>query len=252
MKRAAMISWLMLATPALAVTPLGGAVHSAAKVVVADATDQTSESDGADGLPGMLATAAFASVNDAGTTISVFSSMRAVWDTATRGQAQMQWGWDARNAASFNPTLVETRPPGMVSWTYRFTTGSGPSRFQARWTLDVQGNDTLGLQGVYGDGGLPFTVTPFRTAPESDTGSFSIALAPNQSYALEFFNFGNLNRSDRGLDSLTSAQFQVDWEITSATGIPEPQSWAVMIAGFGLVGAASRLARRKDGARGRI
>lgn len=252
MKYAAMFSFLLLSAPALAITPQGGAVHTSAKVVVGSATDQNSESDTADGLPGMLASASIATLNDGAAAISAFSSLRATWTSATSGRADMQWGWDARNIASSNPTLVETIPPDMASWSYRFTTGAAPSRFQARWTLETSGVDTLGIQGVYGDGGLPFAVTPFRTAPQSDSGSFSIALAPNQYYALEFFNFGNLKRDDRGLDSLTSARFLLDWEITSATGIPEPQSWAMMIAGFGLVGAASRLARRKDGARGRI
>ncbi|MEN9931465.1 MAG: hypothetical protein RIS17_38 [Pseudomonadota bacterium] len=252
MKFAATISFLMLATPALAVTAQGGAVHSAARVVVGGATDQTHESDTAVGLPGLLASAAFVTLNDAGSTISVFSSMRATWTSATRGQAEMQWGWDARNAASLSPTLVETIPPDMASWSYRFTTGSTPGRFQARWTLETAGDDTLGIQGVYGDGGLPFTVTPFRTAPESDTGMLSVDLAPNQSYALEFFNYGNLERDDRGLDSFASARFLLDWEITTATGVPEPQSWAMMIAGFGLVGAASRRKQRNYGARGRI
>lgn len=252
MKHAATISFLMLAAPASAITAQGGAVHSATRVVVGGAVDLGRESDEADGLPGLLASAASATVNDGGNRISAFSSVRATWFSETRGRAEMHWGWDARNAASLNPTLVETIPPNMANWIYRFTTGSGPSRFEARWTLDTIGNDTLGLQGVYGAGGLPFTVTPFRTAPQTDAGNVSVALAPNQSYALEFFNFGNLNRSDRGLDSLTSARFLMEWEITSATGVPEPEGWILMIAGFGLVGAAARSRQRKDGARGRI
>ena len=33
--------------------------------------------------------------------------------------------------------------------------------------------------------------------------------------------------------------------ITAALGVPEPQSWAMLIAGFGLTGAAMRRRRAK-------
>lgn len=252
MRHAALALVLMFATPAAAVTPDGGAVSSTARITVGPTTEQQNESDLADGLPGTLASQASVRLADGDGQISVFSSMRATWASATRGQTEMQWGWDARNPTSVNPTLVETVPPGLASWSYRFTTGATVSRFVARWSLDVTGDDTLGIQGVYGSGALPFTVTPFRTAPQDDAGSFTVVLAPNQFYSLDFYNFGNLGRADRGLDSVAAGRFLLDWEIAPGNEVPEPQGWAMMIAGFGLVGAASRRARQQNGARGRI
>jgi hypothetical protein len=55
------------------------------------------------------------------------------------------------------------------------------------------------------------------------------------------FNFGNVSaRSDVDIDGSASAF--ITWRIAGGI-IPEPSTWAMLIAGFGLVGAAARRRR---------
>ena len=235
---------LLLAAPAFAITANSAAVGSAGQVTVGSVVSSDADADTGLGAPAALASASSASLNDGQAVLTAYSSVRATWASATQGSVSMNWGWDANNPGSTGFTEVDTRTASNKNWTYDFTTGAGASSFNARWTLDASSGNTFGIQGVYGSGGLPFFVTPSMTAPVDDSGSFSVGLNPNTTYSLTFFNFGNVSVNSGGLNSTASALFTMDWDITS-TAVPEPQSWAMLISGFGLIGAGMRQRRRQ-------
>ncbi len=73
--------------------------------------------------------------------------------------------------------------------------------------------------------------TPFTTNWKFFSTSFT---ASTNLTAISFFNGTPIGDSAAGLDSVN----------LSVSGIPEPASWALMIFGFGLVGARMRFRRR--------
>jgi hypothetical protein len=148
---------------------------------------------------------------------------------------------------------VSTRNAPNKNWEYVFTTGASAGTFTGNWSLTVTGAYTTGLNGIYSfDGQSPFNITPDVLIPTSGSGSFSVALAPNTTYAFSFTNFGSASGFTNGLFAGdASASFVFDWTIEGGTGgggggtaVPEPASWAMLIAGFGLVGATARRRRR--------
>jgi hypothetical protein len=233
----------MAATPALAVTANGGSVNSRARVTLDASSITNTDADSGPGAPASLSSSANAGQLDeaSDTIVSAFSNTNATWASATQGSVSMAWGWDARNGGETD-TAVSTVLAGSRDWTYDFTTGAESGSFNANWTLVVGGSTgSFGLQGVYGDGSTPFNVSPSTVSPISGSGSFSVLLAPNTAYSFSIWNNGNLSSATSGLNSETNGLFTMDWNIETRNGvIPEPQSWAMMIAGFGLVGAAMR------------
>jgi hypothetical protein len=241
MKYLVVAAALLASVPALAITATGGTVNSAASVSVDTVTDSKALSDSAVGLPMVLASGRQASVNDANGEITAFSSIGARWDSATKGDALLSWGWNAANASGNSSIGLSTQNAPNANWSYSFTTGANAATFNADWTLTTSGN-TFGMQGIYSlDSSLPFNITPFILAPGNAAGSFSQALAANTAYTLTFTNFGNLTSASAANVGLVS--FQFDWEIVESGGVPEPTSWAMLIAGFGLVGATARRRR---------
>ncbi|WP_310476620.1 PEPxxWA-CTERM sorting domain-containing protein [Sandarakinorhabdus sp.] len=243
MRNLILIAALLASTPALAITANSGTVNAGAQVTVGTAVNSNSDTDTGPGAPASLNASASASLTDDQALVSASNSIVATWASATQGNANMGWGWNAVNPGSTSATEVNTNL-APTNWEYNFTTGANAATFNGRWTLNVgfEIGSTFGIQGVYGSGGLPFNVTPFLIEPVNGTGSFSVALNPNTSYTFGFFNFGNLSNTGGGLNSNAFANFDLDWNITER-GVPEPSSWAMLIAGFGLVGAAARRRR---------
>lgn len=71
--------------------------------------------------------------------------------------------------------------------------------------------------------------------------------AAGQSFAMSgttgnLWIIGAATAGDKYIDSFKLAQ------ITAVTAVPEPATWAMMLVGFGMVGAAARYRRRKTGA----
>ena len=112
----------------------------------------------------------------------------------------------------------------------------------------------LEASGITGPDGVPvwaFMSVDFLGSGSANLGSFNLANGENKfriyGDAGEVFSRVNFNLFDansmtanaRGLDGIK----QVDLILGPGAPIPEPASWAMMIAGFGLIGAAMR--RRK-------
>jgi PEP-CTERM motif len=247
MRKMLVLAALLASAPSLAaITANSGTVNAGSAVTIGTANDNDSDTDTAAGLPALLSATATSTLLDANAqaTVTAFTSSIATWTSATQGTASMSWGWAALNSGSTSPTLVETNTAS-PNWEYSFSTGAGGGAFKGNWTLVASATvgSTFGLQGVYGTDDSPSNVTPFLLSPVDDTGSFNIALAPNTSYVFGFRNFGNLSDANGGLNSAASANFTLDWTISEGGAVPEPASWAMLITGFGLVGATARRRR---------
>lgn len=228
---------LLAASPALAVTAIGGGVATGTNVEVDNLSDNDQMISSFAGVPGPLAAISLSQVTFQGITTTASSYVFANWASANSGLIDFQWGWEAPGPAGVR-TVVETNRVA-EGWSYSFTTGANSARFNANWVTRVNDGSTFGLQGLYGVGGLPFNVTPFSLAPTAGSGSFFVDLAANTTYNFGIFNFGNLS-SGNGLDSTVFSRVLLDWNIREQAGIPEPSAWVMMIAGFGLIGGLMR------------
>ena len=238
-----LLAALLASTPAFAITANGGTVNTGARVQVNNTTVSDPQSSTAAGLPTTLSSSSTASFSFQDSSASAASSIRANWASATQGSAALDWGWAATNPGGVTINSVNTLNAPNKNWEYNFTTGASAGTFTGKWSLAVSGGNTFGIQGVYSyDGNSPFNITPFNLAPTSGSGSFSVALAPNTTYEFSFTNYGNLG----GYNGDASASFAFDWTIDGGGGVvPEPASWAMLITGFGLVGAGMRRRRHQ-------
>lgn len=102
--------------------------------------------------------------------------------------------------------------------------------------------------GVLGNGAQTIFATAFADGGNSVLGNISATRTANNNLST---TFGRYSFSFVGASSRTRLSFNVDPATDSVDGIldnvsltvPEPAAWAMMIAGFGLVGAAQRRRR---------
>lgn len=229
-----------IASPSMATVFNNGAVSAGAKVLLGAATDGSSTGPSNTVAPGTIASTSSGSLNDGnGNSVAASHSVQATWASADAGTIDVQWGW--QSATSGVTTEINTNVT-TADWTYNFT-ATGNGFFSGNYRVAGQG-DTFGLQPIYGSGDVPFGPYGGDVNNPTGSGSFSIGLVNGQTYNMLFYNFGNIS-SDGGLTVDGSARATIDWKIAynNVGGVPEPTSWAMLITGFGLVGAAARRRR---------
>ncbi|MGL4542425.1 MAG: PEPxxWA-CTERM sorting domain-containing protein, partial [Polymorphobacter sp.] len=153
--------------------------------------------------------------------------------SATAGTVQMiDFGWDFTGGAIGHAEVNQG-----TNWEYYFTPASNAV---LTWNYNVWGTgNVFGLWGfqLYVDGvGYGATTDPYD--PNSN-GTFTINLAGGQGHYLSLATNANI---DAGGDPSGYMHGHFDWAIAGAT-VPEPASWALLIAGFGMIGGALRARR---------
>jgi hypothetical protein len=243
------LAGLALAAPALAITPVGGAVNTRASVLLIvpgePAPSEVTDGDTADGLPATLQGRSRAGVFATPASPfdhAAFSSVTATWNSATSGTVDMNWGWFAYDIQLDDTvyvfdTLVPQSPDGKYrSWSYDLVTGPGGALFTLNYQVRAF-EDTIGLNNVFGNGVLKDLVFDAGT---TGSGSFSVALGRNRATNLSLYSLGNLGSSGR-FPFTGQTEVSLSWTLTSLPAvIPEPATWAMLITGFGITGAALR------------
>lgn len=229
-----------VASPSMATVFNNGTVSAGARVVLGDAIDSFSTGPSNGVVGGSAGSTSFGTLNDGnGNSVSASHSVGAFWASADAGTIDIQWGWQSATSGVF--TAMNTNVT-TADWTYNFT-ATGNGTFSGNYRVTGQG-DTFGLQPIYGANDFPFGPYGGDVSNPTGSGNFSIGLVNGQTYDMRFFNFGNLS-SAGGVTADGSARAIIDWKIAydNVGGVPEPTSWAMLITGFGLVGAAARRRR---------
>jgi hypothetical protein len=128
--------------------------------------------------------------------------------------------------------------PGLVTTTYAAGSNLLSGSFVGG---SFAGSGTSGssfASGPVSGGSISFTsdFLDFTGSTVFDRSQSLTAVTPN-------FAIG-ANGSLSGFRAVAGGQFSADPEPIITTMVPEPESWALLIAGFGLVGAAARRRRR--------
>lgn len=234
---------LVSASPAAATTFLLGYVQVGVDATIGtETTAEQSYSQLLAPAPVQVGNSAQAFATEGATNYEITSSAStsATWYSAEAGNVLMQWSWRFETAGLDAFVRAQTN---LVSpnWYYQFT-ASGDGMFTGYYNVSASGQK-FGLGPIYGTDDLAFGPYGGDVFDPEGSGNFSFALVNGQTYSIGLRNNGNIN-SGSGFDAFGSASATVSWNIEYTEAVPEPASWAMLIAGFGLVGAASRRQRR--------
>lgn len=247
----------VLSGPASATTPIAGSVDAAADVTIGvdnrveDVKNQTASWSGA---PQDLAASVHVNVSRNGDVVDAVSSDTAKWVSADQGSLSFNDSWslsledpsNLNETAGFNP-----HPYPLKDWTYTFTADqAGFITFD--YNVYSEG-DMLGIGGIglrwRRVGAVPqfafltSNILIDKNGSDTESGSYSVALVAGATYSFFLEKESNIGMGG-GVGSRSAlTRGEIDWHIT---GVPEPTTWAFMILGFGLVGAAQRRARNLE------
>jgi hypothetical protein len=141
--------------------------------------------------------------------------------------------------------LLTERPVGRDSALYDFTFRSSSSDFQSALVFfNLNGGIRYGC-GVHANAGCTLHAAGQTLTLTGLSNGIEGSFAWSGNAALDNFPLEisiGIRMEPKALDSFQSS-------IRLVSAIPEPASWAMMLAGFGLLGAASRRSRRTEAQR---
>jgi len=242
-----------LAQPAAAAVALNGEMNAVANAYAnGGATVTSSDHQSWSGAPATLNTSVFAQANggvyrDHNERVSAFGDAQGDWASANAGSvAFTDYGWtfDIHNPNFPNGADLDAGRPGNgADWSYTFkATGDGSFTM----AYDVAGfGDTFGLFGwqiAFSGGGSGGPDLNDHFDDPTASGVFSAAIQSGQTYTVSLYGNPNISAfGQRQIDGSMDGKF--DWSIAERGGAPEPASWALMLVGFGGLGASLRRRR---------
>lgn len=250
---ALVISALLVGGPAQAAvaTPVSGAMSLSARASLGPVIDTELSTDSWAGSPADLAVAAGALAVSGDKYALVSGSAAARWFSADQGGISFTgYNWDFETFPTYPYPFNEVSLCGQwcsagPDWSYTFTANADGG---FRMAYDIVGRGDPSLQG-WGVGWSGIGGCCDSAVVGADdvhiTGTFAYPISAGQTYTVSLDNmagrWGGLDKGNASMDGVFS------WNITTQ-GVPEPATWAVLLAGLGSVGAAMRLARRKQSA----
>jgi hypothetical protein len=244
---------LLCAGPASAATAVSGSVDAAAGTSIGygpfvTAADQHTTT--APGLPTSLSAHAKAVAQYGVDSAIAEVSNSAVWQSANQGHLTFDASWDLTlsQLSSQNETAhFGFHPLFTGDWTYTFTSAKAG---EIIFDYDgVSSGQTFGIGGWairyrrQGQAGTKSAVLTDNILFDDPTGSVhvqnsqSIALTKGVTYIFWLDNNSNIGMGGGVGNRSAATSGTIDWRIAE---VPEPTTWALMILGFGLTGAAVR------------
>jgi hypothetical protein len=223
------------------VTPQAGMVSVNATGFAGAPPDITStDSDSWTTAPTSLSAATSLALSSADGSILVGGAVAADWASEDAGQVRFSdFGWTRTGAGGWS--LMTLDQYGIPAWSYTFV-ANADGGFRMTYDVVARGTDLRGLGGwqFHVDGG-PACCGAYGAYTGADgahvTGTLGAALIGGQTYTVSLVPFAYIRSTFSDTDAYMDGVFE--WSI-SHDAVPEPGTWALMIAGFGLAGFALR------------
>ena len=173
----------------------------------------------------------------------IFLGRTSLGDAANRVAGNLTWVNGANPFSlsydAVTDTLSSTVNGNTLNWA-SFRAGLSPIKQAERMNaLEIQIRDVAAGAGTMGLSNLMLNGNPILpasfAAPENGAWSYLIRFG---SFDKGFTFTGDLNLTGVGTFSSSAESNRV--ELIAGNGVPEPASWAMMLAGFGLVGLGAR------------
>jgi hypothetical protein len=243
----AAISLLALATAsgAQATTAVSGTLNVVANSTINNVNAPDLHTGSWAVVPANLSESASATATNGNDFVTTSGAATANWASADAGSvAFSNYGWHFSvfdsTTTQASSDLVQGR--GGDDWTYTFTATQNGA-INMGYNVNVASGNPFGLWGWSIDwsgagGGLPVS----NAADPTASGVFTRSLVAGQTYTIGLNGNPNIGFAGPSSDYAGFMNGNFDWSITSA--VPEPASWALMLLGFGGLGAALRSRRR--------
>ena len=157
------------------------------------------------------------------------------------GTISLDAGWDFEAADGEGPVSASFGNGNPPSWSYAFTLNQGAT---LNFIYFVVGQDNVfGLQGwEFSINGIETNLVDNYVFAPSAGGALKYMLTANTPYLLKLNTNGNINSTN--LSGYRGSQHGEFLFGIASTAVPEPATWTMMLAGFGVVGFGLR-SRRK-------
>ncbi len=265
----AAVAAVSLASSASALTPLSGStqIKNQAFVNFLAATETQTQAASWTDTPRNLLVAVGSQANyrndEVGFSLARVTGVNdARWGAnGSSGAVNLIWRWGFSQSGgdgSPDPMLKGASFTGLNPiWSYTFRAdGDGLFRWegQVRPDPEVRANNTFGLSGWNLQLNGVTVIDLFDVSGAGPRlGDRDFALVAGETYTFSLINRSNIAGTNFGQDYRGGMLGEFNWDIVevSPAPVPEPGTWALMIAGFGLAGAALRRRRAVPGVKTR-
>jgi hypothetical protein len=258
-----LIGGVFAAAPATAAVEIDGTVfaHAAAQFPGLEPNTQTksagwsaaADGGGAHDLSAHVEADQFVHGPGALDSVEATSDIDAHWNSADRGTVSVpthEWVITAEDVSDGQATL-NTPASGQPDWAYSFTAthdGAFDLSFELFGSSEDAGLGTWDFL-ISQDGGpasLVHLSHDFGGADAHVTGAISELLAAGHSYSVALVSNESVDVAHTAPTIVGSENVHFDWRISG--DVPEPSTWTLATAGFGLAGVSLR--RRRPAAAG--